>query len=474
MDWETFYSTFRTPDFIPGFEIQNRLGGGAFGEVYKARKPSIGKAYAIKFLKMEDGAKAEAIERELEQVRHFSALDHPNLVTIEDMGVVLEVPYLIMGYAGEQTLAKRLRRADLSAEEALSFFVQACRGVLALHDRRLVHFDLKPGNIFLHGDIARVGDYGLAKLMVEGRQTLSFGRGTPHYMAPEMLRGRADLRADIYSLGVILYESLTGRVPFDADSSGGIVYREDDTPPEFPAGFPAELREAVLGCLWIDPEQRFDSVAELLEAMGQTARRGDSISFEPGQLPPPRSSIAREARTPEAGHQVEPDAGQDKTPSPALSTARNELGQSASELRSTARELGRGAAQVALGVWDGLKTAREGPGDEVPSGAPPAPEVHEAASPARPTIPVPPQGSGFLGTLRTGLELSLKVFLAILRGTLSWVSHGYSTARGRVDTRGSSAAWRFFRLTVFFCFLVLLGGLIMLLIFMLLGEPLGF
>ena len=86
MDWEAFYNSFRKPGFISGYEIQNRLGGGAFGDVYKARKTSIGKPYAIKFLKVEDDAQREAVEHELDQVRHFAAIDHPNLVTIEDMG----------------------------------------------------------------------------------------------------------------------------------------------------------------------------------------------------------------------------------------------------------------------------------------------------------------------------------------------------------------------------------------------------
>ena len=249
MDWEAFYNSFRKPDFIPGYEIQNRLGGGAFGDVYKARKQSIGKAYAIKFLKIEDDGQREAVQRELGQVRHFAAIDHPNLVTIEDMGTVMDVPYLIMGYAGEDTLSRRLKSAKLERDDALLYFTQACRGVLALHDRRLVHFDLKPSNIFLKGDVARVGDYGLSKLLTDGRMTLSFGRGTPQYMAPEILRSRADHRADIYSLGVILFESLTGELPFQPNVDAGLVLREDDAPPEFPADFPAFVRPVVEGCL---------------------------------------------------------------------------------------------------------------------------------------------------------------------------------------------------------------------------------
>ncbi|MCA8972899.1 MAG: serine/threonine protein kinase, partial [Planctomycetes bacterium] len=205
MDWEVFYNRFREPDFVPGYEIQNRLGGGAFGEVYKARKHSIGKAYAIKFLKIDDEAQRAAIERELEQVRHFAVIDHPNLVSIEDLGSVLGVPYVVMGYAGEDTLARRLRESRMTREQALAIFVQTCRGVLALHDRRLVHFDIKPGNVFLKGDVARVGDYGLSKLVTHSRGSLSMGRGTPYYMAPEMLQRRGDQRSDVYSLGVVLY-----------------------------------------------------------------------------------------------------------------------------------------------------------------------------------------------------------------------------------------------------------------------------
>ena len=88
MDWEAFYNSFRTPEFIPGFEIENRLGGGAFGDVYKARRSSIGKAYAIKFLKIENEDQRSAVERELSQVRHLATIDHPNLVSIEDLSLI--------------------------------------------------------------------------------------------------------------------------------------------------------------------------------------------------------------------------------------------------------------------------------------------------------------------------------------------------------------------------------------------------
>ncbi|MDP6539429.1 MAG: protein kinase [Planctomycetota bacterium] len=429
MDWETFFNSFREPDFIAGYEIQNRLGGGAFGEVYKARKHSIGKSYAIKFLKIDDEGQREAIERELEQVRHFAVIDHPNLVTIEDLGTVMGVPYLVMGYAGEETLARRLKRGDLPAEEATTYFVQACRGVLALHDRRLVHFDLKPGNIFLKGDVARVGDYGLSKLMSEGRQTLSFGRGTPHYMAPEILKSRADHRADLYSLGVILYESLAGSVPYEPATPGGLILRQEDVPPVFPEEFPAKLRVVVERCLRVDPDDRYDGVQALLEALGQTARPGDSITFGPSQgFPAPPAPLAGEPATP--------------TGSVAASQA--------GELRGAAAELTRGAVEVARGMWDGLKTAGsprpEGttavadgeptplPPPSTPLGAPePSPADAVAVTPAsagpapgagaasRGTVPVPPPASGGpLGAVLATVGLAFEVLGALLGGLVGF------------------------------------------------------
>ncbi|MCK6449035.1 MAG: serine/threonine protein kinase, partial [Planctomycetes bacterium] len=394
IDWEEFYQSFRKPGFIPGYEIQNRLGGGAFGEVYKARKTSIGKPYAIKFLKVDDQAGREAIEKELDHVRHFAQIDHPNLVTIEDMGVVLGVPYLIMGYAGEDTLARRLKRERLSVERALHYFTQVARGVLALHDRRLVHFDLKPSNVFLKGEIARVGDYGLAKLMTEGRATLSFGRGTPHYMAPEMLKNRADHRADIYSLGVILYESLTGALPFDEEPGGGFVVRETDEPPQFPPEFPIPLRGVVERALRLDPALRHANVEELIAELGQTGRQGDSIvvprelagtsahgGARAGTLdertPPPTPALTPPAHSASPGPVADRPSPEQQSPSPSTPSTPPASGAPAAAVtaqtptpglgaapaahapspakpgvaRAASRELARGAAEVALGVW---------------------------------------------------------------------------------------------------------------------------
>ncbi|MEQ1631415.1 MAG: serine/threonine-protein kinase [Planctomycetota bacterium] len=279
IDWEAFYRDYRKPGYVPGFEIVNKLGGGMFGLVFKARKESIGKDYAIKFLKVDDESVRDAVARELDSVRYFAQLDHPNLVSIEDMGEVDGIPYLVMSYAGQETLQKRLQQGRMSRDEALRIFVQAARGVQALHERSLVHFDIKPANIFLKGDIARVGDFGLSKLVTESRNSLSFGRGTPYYMAPEMLQRRGDVRSDVYSLGVLLFECLCGDVPFKGDSEWEVLRKHEHEAPTFPDHVTSEDRRILGRCLQKNPDARYQSVAELLRDLQAPVALGESLIF---------------------------------------------------------------------------------------------------------------------------------------------------------------------------------------------------
>ncbi|MFT4511980.1 MAG: serine/threonine protein kinase [Planctomycetota bacterium] len=293
VDWEAFYRSYRKPGYLSGFEIVNKLGGGMFGLVFKARKESIGKDYAIKFLKVDDDSVRDAVMREIDNVSFFAQIDHPNLVSIEDKGTVDGIPYLVMSYAGDGTLQKRLQQGDMTREDALHIFVQAARGVQALHDHSLVHFDLKPANIFLKGDVARVGDYGLSKLVSASRNSLSFGRGTPYYMAPEMLQRRGDARSDVYSLGILLYECLYGEVPFRGDSEWEVLRKHETAQPEFPASALAGDREIILRCLEKQPENRFQSAADLLRALQAPVALGESMMFsQEGTMSSPEGTEA--------------------------------------------------------------------------------------------------------------------------------------------------------------------------------------
>ncbi|NRA95542.1 MAG: serine/threonine protein kinase [Planctomycetes bacterium] len=289
MDWETFFRNYRKPDFVPGFTILNKLGSGVFGEVYKARRTSIGKLYAIKFLRLQDERLHEQVVREIESVDHFAQVDHPNLVSIEDRGEICGIPYIVMGYAGDDTLKSLLVEGAMSAERAIPLIRQIIRGVKALHEHSIIHFDLKPANVFIKGDVARVGDYGLSKLMTESRATLSMGRGTPYYMAPEMLQRRGDARSDVYSLGVILFEMLVGDVPFKGETEWEILKRHETETPLIPDVIPFGLRTFVKQCLGKDPQTRFINAGGMLTAFEVAA--GDHPVAAPSGVsaatPPP-------------------------------------------------------------------------------------------------------------------------------------------------------------------------------------------
>ena len=271
-DWEAFYRDYRKPGYVPGFEITTKLGGGTFGLVFRARRLSIGKDYAIKFLHVEDGAVRAAIARELEQVPWFAQIDHPNLVAIEDRGEVDGIPYLVMAFAGTETLRDKLVVGQVPTGEAkdelLRIFLQCCRGAAALHDRSLVHFDIKPANVFLKGSVARLGDYGLSKLVTQSRGSLSMGRGTPYYMAPELLQRRGDHRSDVYSLGVMLYEILCGALPFRGDSEWEVLRQHETATPVWPAHLSGKEQAILARCLQKDPAARFPSVLDLIAACG--------------------------------------------------------------------------------------------------------------------------------------------------------------------------------------------------------------
>jgi len=445
MDWEAFYNSFRQPDFVPGYEIEHRLGGGAFGDVYKARKTSIGKAYAIKFLKVDDDDQRAAVERELDLVSSFASIDHPNLVTIEDQGAVMGVPYLVMGYAGEETLARRLKEGRLTMPEALRYVTQAARGLVALHERRIVHFDLKPSNIFIRGDNARLGDYGLSKLLEGGRMTLTFGRGTPLYMAPEMLVQRADHRADIYSLGVILYESLVGEVPFHGGEGGTFVVRRSDGPPEFPDDFPPVALEAARACLRLDPDDRPESVREALGMLGQSALAGDEITFEFPRLTVGAGSASPAGAAPDpltpslfdGGYEVE-DRGEDAAASDAPGSGE-----------------GRGPASRARALVAEL--AAESGGRPLTEEQPRLEETSAVAVPV--VIPVPPRVTGGLaGTLAETNRVAFDVFVGSVVAVMGGVLAGYRTISDHL-VRSQRGGWigRSFRFALFLLLMATIG-----------------
>lgn len=336
MDYEAFYRALRQPGFIPGYEILQKIGAGVFGEVFKARKESIGRIYVIKFLKLDGEAHRVVIEKELASLHNFAQIDHPNLVGIEDQGFVHGIPYIIMSFGGDATLQDRLSAGVMAAARRNSAFHQILSGVEAIHRRNIVHFDLKPANIFVRDETVRVGDYGLAKLLSESRQSLSFGRGTPYYMAPEVMRRKGDLRSDVYSLGAMLFELVTGSVPFDGDSDWEVLKQHEVDPIPFPVSFPPALRTVVETAMAKAPDRRYPSAAEM--RMAFLAAVGGELSES--HLP---ESHLPESDLPESDLPATDASG----PSPVTAVpdpAAERVGRLAAEVASRFREHARHAS----------------------------------------------------------------------------------------------------------------------------------
>lgn len=211
-----------------------------------------------------------------------------------------------MAFAGTETLRDKLVVGQVPTGEAkdelLRIFLQCCRGAAALHDRSLVHFDIKPANVFLKGSVARLGDYGLSKLVTQSRGSLSMGRGTPYYMAPELLQRRGDHRSDVYSLGVMLYEILCGALPFRGDSEWEVLRQHETATPVWPAHLSGKEQAILARCLQKDPAARFPSVLDLIAACGNggaargaaaTPAMGAVLGAMPGSASPDAEAGAR-------------------------------------------------------------------------------------------------------------------------------------------------------------------------------------
>ncbi len=254
------YKTGARP--LDGYEIQCGVGIGGFGDVYFA-KTDAGKEVALKRIQRN-------LDVEVRGVKQCLNLKHPNLVALYDMKSDDEgQTWVVMEYVAGESLKAVIDRNPngLPAEEAERWFRGIAAGVGCLHDHGIVHRDLKPANIFDDHGFVKVGDYGLSKFISTSRrsgQTESVG--TVHYMAPEIGRGVYGKEIDIYALGIMLYELLTGRVPFDGESSQEIIMKHlTDNPDLSPV--PQPYRDVIQRALRKDPMKRFRSVQEMLDAL---------------------------------------------------------------------------------------------------------------------------------------------------------------------------------------------------------------
>jgi serine/threonine-protein kinase len=303
------------PGFAVGeYRIERVLGRGGMGTVYAARQPEIDARVAVKVLAAELSGDPGLVQRFVDEARAVNKIRHPNIVDIFAFGRLADGrQYFVMEHLDGETLAARLERGPLPPTEARRLLLQICEALEAAHAERIVHRDLKPDNLWIatprHGTpFAKVLDFGIAKLLDE-REALpatqtGVAMGTAHYMAPEQCRGeKVDHRADIYALGVILYEMWAGRLPFEGASFVAVVAQHVTATPPPPSSHrpvPARLERLILRCLEKDPSSRPASVralsTELAAALDETA----SAETQPAAAAPAPRSDAAPSRAPRA------------------------------------------------------------------------------------------------------------------------------------------------------------------------------
>jgi adenylate cyclase len=255
--------------------IMEWVGSGGMGTVYRARDTRLQRDVALKFLPGHLSVALHAEERLLVEARAAAALEHPNVCTIHEFGESEEGhPFIAMAFYEGETLKERLRREPLRPVESAAIAVQIARGLGAAHSRGIVHRDVKPGNVMLTADgTVRLLDFGLAKLSDVTLTGPGVTLGTLAYMSPEQAEGElVDRRTDLWSLGVVLYEMLTGTLPFRGGNDLALllsILHEDPEPvtkrrPDVPAPLPTIVRRL----LQKDPDTRYASAAELLAELG--------------------------------------------------------------------------------------------------------------------------------------------------------------------------------------------------------------
>jgi Tol biopolymer transport system component/predicted Ser/Thr protein kinase len=256
---------------ISHYKILAKLGAGGMGVVYKAEDTKLKRAVALKFLPPELSRDDEAKERFVHEAQAASALDHPNICTIYEIGETEdEQIFIAMAYYEGETLKQQGAKGKLQTEKVIDIAIQIAQGLAKAHEHGITHRDIKPANVMITKDgIAKILDFGLAKLAGQARLTKTGSTvGTPAYISPEQIQLiDADHRSDIWSLGVVMYEMLTGRLPFEGEYEQAMMYAIVNMEPEavrsLKPELPAALESIVHKCLAKEPEERYQTVSEL-------------------------------------------------------------------------------------------------------------------------------------------------------------------------------------------------------------------
>ncbi len=287
---------------ISHYKILEKLGEGGMGVVYKAEDTRLKRTVALKFLPSELTRDGEAKTRFIHEAQAASSLDHPNVCTIYEIDETSDgQTFIAMAYYEGETLKDKIQRGPLKLEEAVGIAVQVGQGLDKAHQMGIVHRDIKPANVFINRDgVVKIIDFGLAKLAGQGRMTRTGTTlGTVAYMSPEQATSREiDHRTDMWSLGVVLYEMICGRLPFEGDHEAALLYsivNDDPKPLRNTSPDLSPLFQAIVDrTLKKDPESRYPSIAELLKDLVRVQKEFTS----PDKKVVDTRSILREVRRP--------------------------------------------------------------------------------------------------------------------------------------------------------------------------------
>ncbi len=312
------------PDWDPGldaligsvvdnrYEVLSVLGEGGMGIVYEIRHRALGKRFALKALRKDLATDGEIAARFIQEARTAASVSHPGLVEITDFGSLRTgQPFFVMELLEGQSLASLIRSGGpVPARRAVDIIRQVAEALGAAHERSIIHRDLKPDNIHISPveggrDRVTIVDFGLARVIGASRLTRAgMVFGTPHYMSPEQAMGEVtDHRADVYALGVVMYEMFTGSVPFEADSYMGVLTKHmymAPTPPSQVSGTAklGALEGILLRCLEKKADQRYASLRDLIRDLDRVMAPGDTIALLMPRRAAPRSLLADELELP--------------------------------------------------------------------------------------------------------------------------------------------------------------------------------
>jgi tetratricopeptide (TPR) repeat protein len=256
------------------YEVTGLLGAGGMGVLYKATDTQLDRAVALKFLPPQWSANERFKQRFVREARAAAALDHTNICAIYEVGETEEGQlFIAMAHYEGATLHQTIARGPVGVDEALRLTAQAASGLAAAHGRGIVHRDIKPANLMVTEDgTVKILDFGLAKTAEAGLTESGMRLGTPAYMSPEQTRGEEiDGRSDLWSVGVVLYELLTGKRPFRGERNSTIIHAirhdEPEPPRELREDLPAEVEGLVLRLIAKDPDDRYESARELADTL---------------------------------------------------------------------------------------------------------------------------------------------------------------------------------------------------------------